>query len=186
MWMFPKESAANFTKIFCENNRTLVEILRYIFAVIRTQLAIAWIKSDPKHSSWRGNTFRITGPLWRESICHQWILLIKDQWCRALMFILMLTWKNCWTNNTVAEDLRFHDFHDIFVMLRHHSLYPCFYFIVASLQCVIMNTMASQITGVSIVCSTIWSGAENIKALLHWPLWGESTDDQWIPLTKHQ
>ena len=24
----------------------------------------------------------------------------------------------------------------------------------------------------------------NIKALCHWPLWGESTGDQWIPLTK--
>ena len=27
---------------------------------------------------------------------------------------------------------------------------------------------------------------ENIKALHHWPLWGESTSDQWIPLTKGQ
>ena len=25
---------------------------------------------------------------------------------------------------------------------------------------------------------------ENIKALRHWPLWGESTGDRWIPLTK--
>ena len=24
----------------------------------------------------------------------------------------------------------------------------------------------------------------NIKALCHWPLWGESTSDWWIPLTK--
>ena len=27
---------------------------------------------------------------------------------------------------------------------------------------------------------------ENIKAPRHWPLWGEFTDDQWIPLTKGQ
>ena len=27
---------------------------------------------------------------------------------------------------------------------------------------------------------------ENIKALHHWPLWGESTGDWWIPLTKGQ
>ena len=25
---------------------------------------------------------------------------------------------------------------------------------------------------------------ESIKALCHWPLWGESTDDRWIPLTR--
>ena len=27
---------------------------------------------------------------------------------------------------------------------------------------------------------------ENIKAPRHWPLWGESTNDRWIPLTKGQ
>ena len=27
---------------------------------------------------------------------------------------------------------------------------------------------------------------ENIKALRHWPLWGEFTGDQWIPRTKRQ
>ena len=27
---------------------------------------------------------------------------------------------------------------------------------------------------------------ENIKALRHWLLWGESTGDQWIPLAKGQ
>ena len=27
---------------------------------------------------------------------------------------------------------------------------------------------------------------EHIKASRHWPLWGESTDDQWFPLTKGQ
>ena len=49
--------------------------------------------------------------------------------------------------------------------------------------------MASQITGVSIVCSTIWSGADQRKHQSpphHWPLWGESTGDQRIPLTKGQ
>ena len=54
---------------------------------------------------------------------------------------------------------------------------------------VIMSVMASQITGVSIVCLTICSGADkknNIKVPLHWPLWGEFTDDRWIPLRKGQ
>ena len=27
---------------------------------------------------------------------------------------------------------------------------------------------------------------ENIKALRHWPFWGEFTGDQWIPRTKDQ
>ena len=37
--------------------------------------------------------------------------------------------------------------------------------------------MAPQITGVSIVCSTVFQAhiIENIKAPRHWPLWGEST-----------
>ena len=53
---------------------------------------------------------------------------------------------------------------------------------------IIMSAMASQIAGVSIVCSTICSGAhqKNIEALRHWPLWGESTGVRWIPLTKGQ
>ena len=44
-----------------------------------------------------------------------------------------------------------------------------------------MNAMASQITGVSIA-----QIKENIKAPRHWLLWGESTIDRWIPLTKGQ
>ena len=42
---------------------------------------------------------------------------------------------------------------------------------------VIMRTMASQITSVSIVCSTVCSG----RAPRHWPWWGEFTGDRWIP-----
>ena len=49
-----------------------------------------------------------------------------------------------------------------------------------------MSVMASQITGVSIVYSTVCSGADqrNIKDPLHWPLWREFTGDRWITLTK--
>ena len=51
---------------------------------------------------------------------------------------------------------------------------------------VIMNAMASQITGISIVYSTVCCGADkkNIKAPCHWPLRGEFTGDRWIPLHK--
>ena len=39
-----------------------------------------------------------------------------------------------------------------------------------------MGAIASQITGVFIVCSTVGSGADQrkIKALYRWPLWGNS------------
>ena len=51
--------------------------------------------------------------------------------------------------------------------------------------------MASQINDVSIFWSTVCSGADkkqtkNIKASRHWPLWGESAANRWIPLTKGQ
>ena len=52
---------------------------------------------------------------------------------------------------------------------------------------VIMSTMASQITSISIVCSTVGLDAdENIKVSRHWPLCGEFTSDRWIPHTKGQ
>ena len=54
---------------------------------------------------------------------------------------------------------------------------------------VIMSAMTSQITGVSIVYSTVCSGAcheKNIQDPRHWPLWGEFTGHRWIPRTKGQ
>ena len=51
---------------------------------------------------------------------------------------------------------------------------------------VMMSGTASQITSIAIVRSLVCSDAEqrNLKALLHWPLWEESTGNWWIPLTK--
>ena len=48
---------------------------------------------------------------------------------------------------------------------------------------VIKSAMASQITSLTIVYSTVYSDADhtNIKAPRHWPLWGEFTGDRWIP-----
>ena len=53
---------------------------------------------------------------------------------------------------------------------------------------VIISVVASQITCVSSVCSTVCSGGnkEIIKAPRHWPLCGEFTRYPWIPLTKGQ
>ena len=60
---------------------------------------------------------------------------------------------------------------------------------------VIMGAMAFQITSLTIVYSSVSSGAyqrykkyiqENIKALRHWPSCGEFIGDQWIPHTNGQ
>ena len=46
-----------------------------------------------------------------------------------------------------------------------------------------MGTITSEITSLTIVYSTVYSGAdkENIKSPRHWPLCEEFTDDRWIP-----
>ena len=51
-----------------------------------------------------------------------------------------------------------------------------------------MGEMASQITSLTIVYSTVFQAQtkENIKAPRHWPLWGEFTGDRWFPRTKGQ
>ena len=53
---------------------------------------------------------------------------------------------------------------------------------------IIMSMMASQITGIPSVCSTVCSGANQRKyqSSASLVLWGEFTDDRWIPLTKGQ
>ena len=53
---------------------------------------------------------------------------------------------------------------------------------------VIMSAMTSQIISLTIIYSTLIPAQmkENIKALRHWPLWGEFTGDRWIPHTKGQ
>ena len=53
---------------------------------------------------------------------------------------------------------------------------------------VIMGTVASQITSITIVYTTVYSDAdqENIKAPRHWPLCWEFTGDRWIPRTNGQ
>ena len=57
------------------------------------------------------------------------------------------------------------------------------YFWVKHYGDVIVGAMASQITSLTIVYSTVYSGTDqrNIKAPRHWPLCREFTDDWWIP-----
>ena len=53
---------------------------------------------------------------------------------------------------------------------------------------VILGAMASQITGISIVYSSVCSDADQRKhqSSASLSLWGEFTGDRWIPLTKGQ
>ena len=53
---------------------------------------------------------------------------------------------------------------------------------------IIMGAMASQITSLTIVYPSVYSGAVQRKHQTprHWPLWGEFTGDRWIPRTKGQ
>ena len=46
-----------------------------------------------------------------------------------------------------------------------------------------LNSPASRLFAQPFVQAQI---KENIKAPRRWPLWGEPTDDRWIPLTKGQ
>ena len=57
---------------------------------------------------WHRNACPVTGPLWGKSTSHWWIPLKKGQQCKALMFSLMYTWKNGWTNTGKANGLRHH------------------------------------------------------------------------------
>ena len=53
---------------------------------------------------------------------------------------------------------------------------------------VIIGAIASQITSLTIVCSIIYSDADQRKhkSSRHWPLCGEFTGDRWIPRTNGQ
>ena len=107
----------------------------------------------------------------------EWQSLYVSWWRHNEALSVSLAWKHRptgGTNNGAASDVRRHDVQ--MSSLLHSS----------DVHCTTMT--ASQITSVSIVYSTVYSGADikNIKAPRHWPLWGEFTGDRWIPLTKGQ
>ena len=61
--------------------------------------------------------FRVTGPLWGESIGDR-LIPLKDQWRGALIFPLISAWTKGQTNNQDAGDLGRHRAHyDVIVML---------------------------------------------------------------------
>ena len=63
-------------------------------------------------TSSNGNIFRVTGPWLGKSTGYRWIPLTKASHRRgSLMFYLICTWTNSWTNNRHAGHLRHHRAH---------------------------------------------------------------------------
>ena len=81
----------------------------------------------------KGNIFRVTGPLWRESTSHLWIPLTKTT--DAELCILICAWINNWTNSRYAGDLKPHRAHyNITVMQVEFSMRYVLGFV---LQCLV-------------------------------------------------
>ena len=122
-------------------------------------------------TSSNGSIFRVTGPV---NSPH------KGQWGGALMFSLICAWIHDWVNNREAGDLRRHRAHyDViginvsapessivytaclfmyFAVGWYHSILPIFHYDDA-----IMGAIGSQITSLTIVYSTVYSGADQSK-----------------------
>ena len=60
---------------------------------------------------WIAYAFRITGPLRGESMDPQWILPIKGQQWRALIFSVILARASCETSIWIVSDFRRHGAH---------------------------------------------------------------------------
>ena len=130
---------------------------------------------SPMMTSSNGNIFRVTGAAGNSLVTGGFPSQGPVTRSFGVLFDLRL---DCWVNNRVAGYLRRHPAHYDTAMactaLIHHYNH------------VIMSTIASQITSLTIVHSTVYPGAENIKAPRHWPLCGEFTGDRWIPRTNGQ
>ena len=70
-----------------------------ISSVLAAVLMMAWQCAACRDmmTSWNGNAFRVTGPLWGESTGARWIPLTKDQW-RSFEVSLVLAEANRWIN----------------------------------------------------------------------------------------
>ena len=114
----------------------------------------------------------------------------KGQWRADLMLSLKGTWVNAWVNDREAGDLgRHHAHYDVIVMKYLSHNMPSLPF---SSKChysdLIMGAIASQITSLTIVYSTIYSDADQRKHQSSASLafeWGIHRD-RWIPRTNDQ
>ena len=125
-------------------------------------------------TSCNGNIFRVIGPLCGEFTGRRWIHR-KGQWRGALMFSLIFAWINGWANNSKAGDLR--------RLRTHYDITTMYISIAKRIQTkrlcrstrklkklveshyndVIRSAMASQITSLRIVYSTVYSGVDQRK-----------------------
>ena len=133
-------------------------------------------------TAWNGNIFRNTCHLCGEFAGHRGIPYTKAD--DTELFSLICTWVKGWVNNREFGDLRRHRAHyDCFVMVMIRSLwYNLVHLLIifsvallalgqsiaavtAKYHCndVIMSAMVSQITSPTIVCSTVYSGADPRK-----------------------
>ena len=123
-------------------------------------------------TSSNGNRFRVTGPLWGESTGHRWIPLTKASGAELCCFLC------AWTNGWDIGDLRRHRaYYNVTVMkfagsklgqnpvrnvgtlvIRVIGSNPGIYY-----GDIIMGAIASQITSLTIVYSTVYSGADQRK-----------------------
>ena len=60
-------------------------------------------------TSWQEDFFGNGGSLCGHYMGHRWIPMTKKQCSLDLVFSLLSSWTNCWTNNRVVRVLRHHD-----------------------------------------------------------------------------
>ena len=117
-------------------------------------------------------TWKIIPHYWcfvMESTDDLWIPLTKGQWwqlCGAFMFSLMLAWTSCWVNIRVSVDLRCHDVKGIYRWT--------------------VDSLTQSANNTSKVDFYVFIHVSVHKVLGKHSTLGETTDDQWVPLTKHQ
>ena len=104
-------------------------------------------------TSLHGSVFCIIGPLWGSTPRQRPVM-------QGVEMYLMLAWTHRWTNNPVAGNLRRHDTHVTTLRWKMFNWCHIGFSIICHYSDAIMSVMASQIIAVSIVCSTVCSGAE--------------------------
>ena len=145
------------------------------FSMSRRPFWVTRYQSNRKHANMmtlsNGNIFRVTGPLWGESVPH------KGQWRGALMFSLICDWTNVWANNGDTDDLgRHRAHHDVIVMKSFKYI-------------LIISTVSAHgpaplgYASVLLDCHISRSWWRNTFCITD-PLWGESTGERCFPLTK--
>ena len=86
-----------------------------------------------------------------------WIPPSKGQWYGALLFSLLLSCASCWTYSLVASDLRCCEAHLTSMWWWWLEFYSKHY------SDVLISMMASQITSLTIVYPTVYSGTDQRK-----------------------